>query len=203
MVTATPASDSFDLKSATVGRPLPHVGVKIVDTEGATVPLDQPGELLVRGFGVMKGYFKMPDKTAEAIDADGWLHSGDLATMDSAGYIRIVGRIKDMIIRGGENIYPAEVEDVLLGHAGVREVGVIGQPSDRWGESPCAVIVRAEDWQRSDAELVEELKAFVQSRLARYKQPRAFELIDVLPRNPSGKILKRLLREKFPGPAPE
>jgi acyl-CoA synthetase (AMP-forming)/AMP-acid ligase II len=166
------------------------------------VPPGIPGEVITRGPHLFSGYWNNPDATRDSV-RDGWFYTGDIAEVDEDGFIYIRDRSKDMIISGGENIYPAEVEDVLLGHAGVKEVGVIGQPSDRWGESPCAVIVRAENWQRSDAELVEELKTYVQSRLARYKQPRAFELIDVLPRNPSGKILKRLLRDRFPGPAPE
>jgi acyl-CoA synthetase (AMP-forming)/AMP-acid ligase II len=108
-----------------------------------------------------------------------------------------------MVISGGENVYPAEVEDVLCGHAGVREVGVIGQPSARWGESVCAVVVRGDGWKGDDDLLVQELRALAHTRLARFKQPKAYVFIPALPRNPSGKILKRMLREQFPGPAPE
>ncbi|MEZ5638032.1 MAG: AMP-binding protein [Burkholderiaceae bacterium] len=193
MVTATPASDSFDLKSATVGRPLPHVGVKIVDTEGATVPLDQPGELLVRGFGVMKGYFKMPDKTAEAIDADGWLHSGDLATMDSAGYIRIVGRIKDMIIRGGENIYPAEVETFLMRHPAIRQAQVVGIPDPYMGEEAAAFIQLREGHSVTEDALREHCRA----NMARHKLPKVFRFVDDFPTTPSGKVRKFELRDQL------
>jgi acyl-CoA synthetase (AMP-forming)/AMP-acid ligase II len=189
-------------RPGSTGRAYFGLDVRVVDKAGEEVPPGIPGEVITRGPHLFSGYWNNPDATRESV-RDGWFYTGDIAEVDEDGFIYIRDRSKDMIISGGENIYPAEVEDVLLGHAGVKEVGVIGQPSDRWGESPCAVIVRAENWQRSDAELVEELKTYVQSRLARYKQPRAFELIDVLPRNPSGKILKRLLRDRFPGPAPE
>ncbi|MGI9245158.1 MAG: class I adenylate-forming enzyme family protein, partial [Steroidobacteraceae bacterium] len=118
-------------------------------------------------------------------------------------FIYIKDRSKDMIISGGENVYPAEVENALSSHPGVSEVGVIGQPSAKWGESTCAVVVRGREWRGDDAQLVEELQALAQQRLARFKQPRRYVFVESLPRNPSGKILKRLLRDAFPGPAPE
>jgi len=194
--------DDAASRPGSTGRSYFGLDVKVVDKAGEEVPPGIPGEVITRGPHLFSGYWKNPEATRESV-RDGWFYTGDVAEIDDAGFIYIRDRSKDMIISGGENIYPAEVEDVLLAHPGVKEAGVIGQPSERWGESPCAVIVRAENWQRDDAELVEELRTFVQSHLARYKQPRVFEFIDELPRNPSGKILKRLLRERFPGPAPE
>ena len=158
--------------------------------------------MVTRGPHLISGYWNRPDATQEAI-REGWFHTGDIAEVDAEGFIYIKDRSKDMVITGGENVYPAEVEDVLGGHAGVREVGVIGQPSPRWGESVCAVIVRGDDWKGDDELLVQELRTLVQSRLARFKQPKTYVFMNALPRNPSGKILKRMLREQFPGPAPE
>ena len=130
-------------------------------------------------------------------------HTGDIAEVDEDGFIYIKDRSKDMIISGGENVYPAEIENVLSAHPGVAEVGVIGQPSMKWGETACAIVVRGSGWTGDDARLLEELRALAQSRLARFKQPKTYVFVDTLPRNPSGKILKRLLRDSFPGPGPE
>ena len=138
-----------------------------------------------------------PEATAEAI-RDGWLYSGDMATVDKEGFVYIQDRKKDMIISGGENIYPAEIENVILSHPGVREVAVIGQPSAKWGESPLAVVVPSDEGLEAQAVL-----EYCNGKLARYKQPRGVEFLDEIPRNPTGKVLKRLLRERFPGPAPE
>jgi len=193
MVTGTPANDSFELKSATVGKPLPHVEVKIVDGEGAAVPLGQPGELLVRGFGVMKGYYKMPEKSAEAIDPQGWLHSGDLATMDKGGYIRIVGRIKDMIIRGAENVYPAEVESVLMRHPAIKQAQVVGVPDPYMGEESAAFIQRRESHEL-DAAAVE---AYCRENMSRHKLPKYIRFVDDYPVTPSGKVKKFELRERL------
>ena len=193
MVTGTPASDSFELKSATVGKPLPHVEVKIVDGDGRPVPHGQPGELLVRGFGVMKGYYRMPDKTAEAIDGEGWLHSGDLATMDGAGYIRIVGRIKDMIIRGGENVYPAEVESFLMRHPAIRQAQVVGIPDPYMGEEAAAFIQRREG-QALDAAAVE---AYCRANMSRHKLPKYIRFVSEYPLTPSGKVKKFELRDQL------
>jgi fatty-acyl-CoA synthase len=193
MVTGTPADDSFELKSATVGKPLPHVAVKIVDRQGEPVPLGEPGELLVRGFGVMKGYYKMPDQTAEAIDADGWLHSGDLATMDAQGYIRIVGRIKDMIIRGGENVYPAEVESFLMRHPAIRQAQVVGVPDPYMGEEAAAFIQL-----REGRTLVEdELRDHCRANMSRHKLPKYFRFVTEFPLTPSGKVKKFELRDRL------
>ncbi len=145
----------------------------------------------------MKGYWKRPEATAETL-RDGWLHTGDGAVLDDDGFYSLRDRITDLIISGGENIYPAEIENVLHGHPGIADVAVIGQPSQRWGESPFAVVAR------SDPTLTEDdVLSFCQGRIARFKQPRGVAFVDELPRNPSGKLLKHELRKRFPGPAPE
>jgi acyl-CoA synthetase (AMP-forming)/AMP-acid ligase II len=145
----------------------------------------------------MKGYWRRPEATAETL-RDGWLHSGDIATIDAEGFVYIQDRKKDMFITGGENVYPAEVENVILQHPGVGDVAVIGQPSEKWGESGFAVVVRKDPALDAAAVL-----AHCQGRLARFKQPRGVAFVDAIPRNPSGKALKRILREQFPGPAPD
>lgn len=193
MVTGTPVTDSFELKSATVGRPLPHVAVKIVDGNGQPVALGTPGELLVRGFGVMKGYYKMPEKTADAIDADGWLHSGDLATMDANGYIRIVGRIKDMIIRGGENVYPAEVETFLMRHPAIRQAQVVGIPDPYMGEE-AAAFIQLREGVAPDAAALEE---YCRANMSRHKLPKYFRFVNEFPLTPSGKVKKFELRDRL------
>jgi len=193
MVTGTRAQDSFELKSATVGTPLPHVSIKIVDGDGQMVPLGQSGELLVRTFSAMRGYYRMPDKTAEAIDADGWLHSGDLATLDSGGYVRIVGRIKDMIIRGGENVYPAEVETFLMRHPAIRQAQVVGVPDPYMGEEAAAFIQLREGGTVSEDELRDHCKA----GMSRHKLPKYFQFVTEFPLTPSGKVKKFELRKQF------
>ena len=177
------------------GKAFFHTQLRIVDPEGRDVPPGEPGEVLLRGRHIMKEYWNRPEATAETV-RDGWLYTGDIATMDAEGFVTICDRKKDMIISGGENVYPAEVESVLLQHAGVADAAVIGQPSERWGESPLAVIVRA------DAALgAEAVLAHCEGRLARYKQPTAVVFVDSIPRNPSGKILKRVLRDSYAGGA--
>ncbi|HVP30002.1 MAG TPA: long-chain fatty acid--CoA ligase [Myxococcota bacterium] len=184
-------------KLGSTGKAFFHTDVRVVDEKGNDCSPGVPGEVIVRGRHVMKGYWNRPEATAETIRG-GWLYTGDVATVDEEGFVFIRDRKKDMIISGGENVYPAEIEDALLAHPKVKDVAVIGQPSERWGESPAAVIVPA------DASLTEaELLAAIQGQLARYKQPRRVYFVDEIPRNPSGKILKRVLRERFPGPAPE
>ena len=145
----------------------------------------------------MREYWNSPEATAETI-RDGWLYTGDGATVDEDGYVYIQDRIKDMIISGGENVYPAEVEGVLMQHPGIGDAAVIGQASARWGESAFAIVVRKDPALDTAGVL-----AFVSDKLARYKQPVAVEFVDEVPRNPSGKVLKRVLREQFPGPAAE
>ncbi len=184
-------------KAGSTGKPFFHTDVRVVDERGADVAPGIVGEVIVRGRHVMKGYWNRPEATAETI-RDGWLHTGDLATIDADGFVYIADRKKDMIISGGENIYPAEIENVLLSCPGVRDAAVIGQASAKWGESPLAVIVRRDDALSESAVL-----AHCQGKLARYKQPKSVRFVDEIPRNPSGKILKRVLRERFPEPAAE
>jgi acyl-CoA synthetase (AMP-forming)/AMP-acid ligase II len=189
-------------KVGSTGQPYYGIDVRVVDKAGNPVPPGMPGEVITRGPHLISGYWNQPEATREAI-RDGWFHTGDIAEVDADGFIYIKDRSKDMIISGGENVYPAEVEEVLGSHHGVREVGVIGQPSARWGESVCAVVVRGDGWKGDDNLLAVELRELVKTRLARFKQPRTYEFIEALPRNPSGKILKRMLRDRFPGPAPD
>jgi O-succinylbenzoate-CoA ligase len=184
-------------KAGSTGKPFFHTEVRIVNERGAEAEPGEIGEVLVRGRHVMKGYWRRPEATAETI-RDGWLYTGDLASRDKEGFVYIQDRKKDMVISGGENIYPAEIENVLAAHPRIRDVAVIGQPSARWGESPAAIVVRA------DAALTEEeVLSHCLGRLARYKLPKRVYFVEEIPRNPSGKILKRLLRDRFPGPAPE
>jgi fatty-acyl-CoA synthase len=194
LVTQTRLDDSPEDKAETIGRPLPQTEVKVIDpVTGATVAPGTVGELCARGYLVMTGYYQMPDATAEAIDADGWYHTGDLASMDERGYCRIEGRLKDMIIRGGENIYPREVEDVLFTHPQVAEVAVVGVPDAKWGEQ-VAAFVRPAAGAAFDPEA---LFAFVRSRLAPYKTPRYWIALDAFPLTGSGKIQKFVLRQRF------
>ena len=178
------------------GKAFYHTDVRIVNADGEDCPPGEPGEVLVAGPHIMREYWNRQEATAETL-VDGWLHTGDVARMDEDGFIYIEDRIKDMIISGGENVYPAEIEKVLQTHPGISEAGVIGQPSERWGESPFVVAVKSDD-ALTEAGLLE----FCRGKLAGYKQPKGAAFVDVLPRNPSGKILKRLLRDQFPGPAP-
>jgi O-succinylbenzoate-CoA ligase len=189
--------DDAIAKAGSTGKPFFHTEVRVVDEAGVDVPPGGTGEVLVRGKHVMKGYWNRPEATAETI-RDGWLHTGDVATIDAEGFLFINDRKKDMIISGGENIYPAEIENVILAHPKVREVAVIGQTSAKWGESPLAVVVKG-DPSLTDAEVVE----WTRGKLAGYKRPRAVRFIDEIPRNPAGKILKRVLRSRFPEPATE
>ena len=186
-------------RAGSTGKAFFHTEVKVLDADGNTCPPDSPGEVVVRGPHNMHAYWNQPEASAETLK-DGWLHTGDVATMDKDGFVTIQDRKKDMIISGGENIYPAEVENLLIAHPGVSEAAVIGQPSERWGESPFAIIVAADkDAPPSEADIMQ----FLDKRLARFKMPKGMAFIDEIPRNPSGKILKRFLREDFPGPAPE
>ena len=186
-------------RAGSTGKAFFHTDVRIVDADGNDCPSNTPGEVVVHGLHNMHGYWNQPEATAETLK-DGWLHTGDIAIMDEDGFVTIQDRKKDMVISGGENVYPAEIENLLMEHPGVREAAVIGQPSERWGESPFAILVaaNAED-QPSEADVM----GFLESRLARFKMPKGMAFVDEIPRNPSGKILKRVLREQFPGPAPE
>jgi len=183
-------------KIGSTGKAFFHTEIRVVNEMGADCAPGEPGEVLVRGAHVMREYWNRPEATAQTI-VDGWLHTGDVAVTDEDGFIFIRDRIKDMIISGGENIYPAEIENLLMAHDGIAEAAVIGQPSEKWGESPFAVVVR------KDATLQErDVIDFCRGRLAGYKMPRGVAFVSEIPRNPSGKILKRILRDQFPGPAP-
>jgi len=179
-------------KPGAVGFPLFHIDVKIVNEQGGECGTDEVGELLIRGPHVCSGYWKQPAETAKTI-VDGWLHTGDLARRDSEGYYFIVGRSKDLIISGGENIYPAEVESVLHAHPAVAEAALIGVPDDKWGEVGRAIVVG----QRDAALTADDLSEFCQTRLARYKIPKSFVLVDALPKTAAGKIDKKALQEQY------
>lgn len=192
VITQTRVNDPIELRVSTVGRAIPHVEVKIVDPEtGETVPPGVQGELCARGFGTMKGYYKMPDATAAAVDSEQWLHTGDLATMDENGYCKITGRLKDMIIRGGENIYPREIEEFLYTNPKVMDVQVVGVPDIKYGEEVLAVIRLKEGETLS----VEEIKEFCQGKIARHKIPKYIKFVTEYPTTASGKIQKYKLRE--------
>jgi fatty-acyl-CoA synthase len=193
-VTQSFGSDSFELKAATVGLPQPHTSIKIVDpATGETVKTGQSGELCTRAFSNMKGYYNMPEKTAETIDQDGWLHSGDLAVMRADGYINIVGRVKDMIIRGGENIYPAEIEAFLMRHPKIAEAQVVGIPDQFMGEEVCA-LVRV----KAGEELTEEeARDYCKSGISRHKIPKFYRFVESFPLTASGKVQKFVLREQL------
>jgi fatty-acyl-CoA synthase len=190
----TRADDDLDRRTATIGRVHPHVEVKIVDpATGETVERGETGELCTRGYSVMLGYWQDDEKTREAIDADGWMHTGDLAEMREDGYCNIVGRIKDMVIRGGENIYPREIEEFLYTHPDVEDVQVIGVPDERYGEELAAWIKVREGGESLDADRVRE---FATGKLAHYKIPRYVLLVDAFPMTVTGKIRKVQMREE-------
>ena len=180
-------------KLGSVGRAIPTVAARVVDEDMNDVKVGEVGEIVYRGPSMMSGYWNNPKATAEAF-AGGWFHSGDLVRQDEDGYIWVVDRKKDMIISGGENIYCAEVENVLAAHPAIVEVAVIGRPHEKWGEVPVAVVALS---RADDPLTLEDLDAFLTDRLARYKHPKAVEIVDALPRNPSGKVLKTELRERF------
>jgi fatty-acyl-CoA synthase len=190
--TQSATDDPLDKRVSTVGRIHPHVEIKIVDpANNGIVPRGQSGELCTRGYSVMLGYWNNPDATAQAIDVARWMHTGDLATMDEEGYVNIVGRIKDMIIRGGENIYPREIEEFLYGHPDVSDVQVIGVPSERYGEEVMAWVKLREGATASEEALV----AFCRGRIATYKIPRYWKFVDGFPMTVTGKIQKFKMRE--------
>ena len=184
--------DPFDRRVATVGRIHPHLEVKIVDTQGRIVPTGTPGELLTRGYAVMLGYWDDEERTREAIDAARWMHTGDLATIDEEGYCNIVGRIKDMVIRGGENVYPREIEEFLYRHPKVLDVQVIGVPDDRYGEEICAWVRLRPGTSANE----EEIRAFCREQIAHYKVPRYVKFVDEFPMTVTGKIQKYIMRER-------
>ena len=190
----TRADDDLERRTATIGRVHPHVEVKIVDpVSGETVPRGTPGEFCTRGYSVMLGYWDDAEKTAEAIDADGWMHTGDLAEMREDGYCNIVGRIKDMVIRGGENIYPREIEEFLYQHPDIEDVQVIGVPDEKYGEELCAWVRMRAGATPLDADAV---RAYATGRLAHYKIPRYVLVVDEFPMTVTGKIRKVQMREE-------
>jgi len=188
--TQTCIGDTLDKQVATVGRPHPHIEIKVVDAEGRIVPRGVPGELCTRGYSVMLGYWNEPERTAEAIDRARWMHTGDLATMDADGYCAIVGRIKDLVIRGGENIYPREIEEFLYRHPAIVDVQVFGVPDARFGEELCAWIkLRAGEVLTDD-----DVKAFCKDQIAHYKVPRHIRFVQEFPMTVTGKMQKYLMR---------
>lgn len=192
--TQTRVDDDVERRTSTVGRVHPHVEVKVVDpVDGATVPRGETGELCTRGYSVMLGYWEEPEKTAEAVDAEGWMHTGDLAVMREDGYVNIVGRSKDMVIRGGENVYPREVEEFLHTHSDVADVQVVGVPDPRYGEELCAWVKLREG---AEPLTVEAVREFCAGRLAHYKVPRYVRVVDEFPMTVTGKVRKVEMRER-------
>jgi fatty-acyl-CoA synthase len=195
--TQTRSDDSLDRRVSTVGRVGPHLEVKVIDPEtGRTVPRGTPGELCTRGYSVMLGYWEQPDKTAEAVDRAHWMHTGDLAVMDADGYLAITGRIKDMVIRGGENVYPREIEEFLYTHPDILDAQVIGVPDVKYGEELMAWV-----WPRSGAQPLtpEALREFCTGQLAHYKIPRYVHIVDEFPMTVTGKVRKVEMRESAVG----
>ena len=187
--------DPLERRVSTVGQVLPHIEIKIVDSEGMAVPRGTTGEFCTRGYSVMKGYWNDPEKTAEAVDPGGWMHTGDLAVMDDAGYVNIVGRLKDMVIRGGENVYPREIEEFLYRHPKIQDVQVIGVPDQKYGEEICAWIKLREGQTATP----EEIREFCKGQIAHYKIPRYVEFVSDFPMTITGKIQKFVMREQTIG----
>ncbi|MGW2526882.1 AMP-binding protein [Streptomyces sp. NPDC001595] len=191
----TRMDDDLEHRTGTVGRVLPHIEVKIVDpATGATRPRGTAGELCTRGYSVMLGYWNEPEKTAEAVDPGRWMHTGDLALMREDGYVEIVGRIKDMIIRGGENIYPREIEEFLHGHPKIADVQVVGVPHERYGEEVLACVIPRDP---ADPPTLQELRAHCEGQLAHYKIPSRLQVLDAFPMTVSGKVRKVELRRRY------
>ncbi len=190
--TMSSTDDPLEVRVATVGKNLPEIECKIIDPEtGEECPDEVQGEFVARGYNIMKGYYKMPKATASAIDEDGWLHTGDLACRTKDGNFRITGRLKDMIIRGGENIYPKEIEEFIYTHDKVRDVQVIGVPDEQYGEEICACIILKDGEEMT----IDEMKAFINANMARHKVPKYIDFVDGFPMNAAGKILKYKMRE--------
>ena len=198
VITQTRLDDSPEDKADTIGQPLPQTEVKIADpATGDPLRVGEVGEICTRGYLVMAGYFDLPEATAEAIDEDGWLHTGDLGSMDERGYLRITGRLKDLIIRGGENIYPREIEDALFEHPAVAEAAVVGLPDAKWGELVAAFVRPSTREPPSE----DELRSYLRERLAPHKTPERWIFVDDFPLTASGKVQKFLLRERLLAPA--
>jgi fatty-acyl-CoA synthase len=189
----TSVNDPLERRVSTVGRVQPHLEVKIIDSEGRIVPRGVPGELCTRGYAVMLGYWEDPERTAQAIDAARWMHTGDLATIDAEGFCNIVGRIKDLVIRGGENIYPREVEEFLYRHPKIEDVQVFGVPDKRFGEELCAWIkLRAHEHMTPD-----DVRAFCTGQIAHYKVPRHIKFVESFPMTVTGKMQKFIMRDEM------
>ena len=191
--TQTSVDDALDRRVSTVGRVQPHLEVKIVDENGCVAPVGVAGEFCTRGYSVMRGYWGDPEKTAEAVDESGWMHTGDLATMDADGYFNIVGRMKDMVIRGGENLYPREIEEFLHRHPKIADVQAFGVPDDKYGEELCAWI-RLSEGETADAE---EIVEFCRGRISHNKIPRYVRFVDSFPMTVTGKVQKFVMRERM------
>jgi fatty-acyl-CoA synthase len=184
-------NDSLEKRTSTVGRAVPWVEIKVVDENNSVVRVGERGEICTRGYSVMRGYWNDEERTRETIDEGGWLHSGDIGIMDSEGYMQVVGRIKDMLIRGGENIYPREVEEFLYTHAKIAEVQVFGVPDERLGEEVCAWVQL-----HPDQEMVEqELKDFCKDQITHFKIPRHIRFVEEFPMTVTGKMQKFVMRE--------
>jgi fatty-acyl-CoA synthase len=192
--TQTRADDTLDRRVSTVGRVHPHVEVKVINPEtGLTLPSGEPGELCTRGYSVMLGYWDEPEKTAEAIDRARWMHTGDIGVMDDEGYISVTGRLKDMVIRGGENVYPREIEEFLFTHPDILDAQVIGVPDARFGEELCAwVKLRTGETLTAD-----EVREFCRDQIAHYKVPRHIRFVDEFPMTVTGKMQKFIMRERM------
>jgi fatty-acyl-CoA synthase len=190
--TQTAADDPVDKRVGTVGRVHPHLEVRVVDPDtGAVCAVGEPGELCTRGYSVMLGYWEDPERTAEVVDDDGWMHTGDVATIDADGYVNIVGRIKDMIIRGGENVYPRELEEFLYGHPDLADVQVVGVPDERYGEELMAWVI-----PRPGAAVDgDEVREWCRGKVAHFKVPRYVKVVDAFPMTVTGKVQKYRLRE--------
>jgi len=193
LTTQTAPDDPIETRVSTVGRAHPHAEAKIVGPDGVTLPLGEQGEYCSRGYAVMEGYWDDPQRTAEAIDGDGWMHSGDLGTMDAEGYVRITGRLKDMVIRGGENIYPREIEEFFHGHSAVEDVAVVGVPDERMGEELCAWI----KLRRGESLGEQDLREFCKGRIAHFKIPRHIRFVSEFPTTATGKVQKFVIRERM------
>jgi fatty-acyl-CoA synthase len=189
----TGTDDPLERRVSTIGHVQPHLEVKVVDAAGEIVPRGVAGELCTRGYSVMQGYWDDAEKTAEAVDAEGWMHTADLATLDAAGYANIVGRIKDMVIRGGENVYPREIEEFLYRHPKVADVAVVGVPDERFGEELCAWVRLAAGETANE----EEIRAFCRGQIAHFKIPRYVRFVDEFPMTVTGKVQKFLIRERM------
>jgi fatty-acyl-CoA synthase len=191
VITMCETDDPMEKQVSTVGRIFPHVEAKVIDEAGRIVALGVTGELLARGYNVMQSYWDDPERTSEAIDAAGWMHTGDLATMDTDGFTNIVGRVKDMVIRGGENIYPREVEEYLYRHPKISDVQVFGVPDIRFVEELCAWI-KLVDGETADED---EIRYFCQGQIAHYKIPRYIRFVDEFPMTVTGKVQKFIMRD--------